>query len=85
MSRPRLLLLDEPSLGIAPILVQEIFREIARINREDGTAVLLVEQNANAALAVAHRAYVLETGRITLSGSAATLRDHPAVKAAYLG
>jgi branched-chain amino acid transport system ATP-binding protein len=85
MSRPRLLLLDEPSLGIAPILVQEIFREIARINREDGTAILLVEQNAHAALQVAHRAYVLETGRIVLEGPAATLRDHPQVKEAYLG
>jgi branched-chain amino acid transport system ATP-binding protein len=85
MSRPRLLLLDEPSLGIAPILVQEIFREIARINREDGTTILLVEQNANAALQVAHRAYVLETGRIVLEGEAKALRDHPQVKEAYLG
>jgi branched-chain amino acid transport system ATP-binding protein len=85
MSRPRLLLLDEPSLGIAPILVQEIFREIARINREDGTTILLVEQNANAALHVAHRAYVLETGRIVLEGEAQALRDHPQVKEAYLG
>jgi branched-chain amino acid transport system ATP-binding protein len=85
MSRPRLLLLDEPSLGIAPLLVQEIFREIARINREDGTAILLVEQNAHAALAVAHRAYVLETGALVLEGKASDLRDHPQVKAAYLG
>jgi branched-chain amino acid transport system ATP-binding protein len=85
MSRPRLLLLDEPSLGIAPILVQEIFREIARINREDGTAILLVEQNAHAALQVAHRAYVLETGRIVLEGPAATVRRDPQVKEAYLG
>jgi branched-chain amino acid transport system ATP-binding protein len=85
MSRPRLLLLDEPSLGIAPLLVQEIFREIARINREDGTAILLVEQNAHAALAVAHRAYVLETGAIVLEGKACDLKDHPQVKAAYLG
>jgi branched-chain amino acid transport system ATP-binding protein len=85
MSRPRLLLLDEPSLGIAPILVQEIFREIARINREDGTAILLVEQNANAALGVAQRAYVLETGRIVLEGPAAELKDHPQVREAYLG
>ena len=85
MSRPRLLLLDEPSLGIAPILVQEIFREIARINREDGTTILLVEQNAHAALQVAHRAYVLETGRIVLEGEAHALRDHPQVKEAYLG
>jgi branched-chain amino acid transport system ATP-binding protein len=85
MSRPRLLLLDEPSLGIAPILVQEIFREIARINREDGTAILLVEQNAHAALQVAHRAYVLETGRIVLEGPPATVRRDPTVKEAYLG
>ena len=85
MSRPRLLLLDEPSLGIAPILVQEIFREIQRINVEDGTTILLVEQNAHAALRVAHRAYVLETGRIVLEGPAAELRDHPQVREAYLG
>ena len=85
MSRPRLLLLDEPSLGIAPLLVQEIFREIARINREDGTTILLVEQNAHMALAVAHRAYVLETGRIVLEGPAADLRNHPQVREAYLG
>lgn len=85
MSRPRLLLLDEPSLGIAPLLVQEIFREVVRINRELGTAILLVEQNAYAALGIAHRAYVLETGRIVLEGPAAGLRDHPQVKAAYLG
>ncbi|MFM8981076.1 MAG: ABC transporter ATP-binding protein [Planctomycetia bacterium] len=85
MSRPRLLLLDEPSLGIAPLLVQEIFREVVRINRETGTAILLVEQNAYAALGIAHRAYVLETGRIVLEGDAAQLRDHPQVKAAYLG
>jgi len=85
MSRPRLLLLDEPSLGLAPILVQEIFREITRINREDGTAILLVEQNAHAALRVAQRAYVLETGRIVLEGLAAELQDHPQVREAYLG
>lgn len=85
MSRPRLLLLDEPSLGIAPILVQEIFREIQRINREDGTTILLVEQNAHVALGVAHRAYVLETGRIVLEGSAQALRDDPQVREAYLG
>jgi branched-chain amino acid transport system ATP-binding protein len=83
--RPRLLLLDEPSLGIAPILVQEIFGEIARINREDGTAILLVEQNAHAALGIAHRAYVLETGSIVLEGPARELKDHPQVKEAYLG
>jgi branched-chain amino acid transport system ATP-binding protein len=85
MARPRLLLLDEPSLGLAPILVQEIFREIARINREEGTAILLVEQNATMALSIAARGYVLETGRVVLSGPAASLLADPAVRAAYLG
>ncbi len=85
LSRPRLLMLDEPSLGLAPVLVQEIFRIIESINRESGTAVLLVEQNAHQALGVASRAYVLETGTITLSGPAADLRDNPEVKKAYLG
>jgi len=85
MTRPRLLLLDEPSLGIAPILVKEIFDEIRRINREDGTTILLVEQNANMALHLAHRGYVLETGRIVLEDSAANLLANPQVKEAYLG
>lgn len=85
LSRPKLLMLDEPSLGLAPVLVQEIFRIIESINRESGTAVLLVEQNAHQALGVASRAYVLETGTITLSGPAADLRDNPEVKKAYLG
>jgi branched-chain amino acid transport system ATP-binding protein len=85
MTRPRLLLLDEPSLGIAPILVQEIFQEIRRINREDGTTILLVEQNANMALRLAHRGYVLETGRIVLEDEAAALLENPQVKEAYLG
>ncbi len=84
MSRARLLLLDEPSMGLAPLLVQEIFRVIQRINQQ-GTAILLVEQNAHLALAVAHRAYILETGEIALSGPASELRHHPRVLAAYLG
>jgi branched-chain amino acid transport system ATP-binding protein len=84
MSRARLLLLDEPSMGLSPLLVQEIFRVIQRINQQ-GTAILLVEQNAHLALAVAHRAYILETGEIALSGPASDLRHHPRVLAAYLG
>jgi branched-chain amino acid transport system ATP-binding protein len=85
MAAPRLLLLDEPSLGLAPLLVQEIFREIARINREDGVTILLVEQNAHMALSLATRGYVLETGRIVLEGPAADLLENPQVRAAYLG
>jgi branched-chain amino acid transport system ATP-binding protein len=85
MSRPKLLMLDEPSLGLAPILVQEIFRIIVTINAESGTSILLVEQNANQALGVANRAYVLETGTITLSGNAAELKSNPDVQKAYLG
>ncbi|GEA14436.1 ABC transporter ATP-binding protein [Moorella sp. E308F] len=84
MSRPKLMLLDEPSMGLAPILVQEIFNIIREIN-EQGTTILLVEQNANIALSVAHRGYVLETGRITLTGNAADLASSEAVKKAYLG
>jgi branched-chain amino acid transport system ATP-binding protein len=85
MSRPRMLLLDEPSLGIAPILVKEIFDEIARINREEGTTILLVEQNANLALHRATRGYVLETGRIVLEDATTRLLQNPQVKEAYLG
>jgi branched-chain amino acid transport system ATP-binding protein len=84
MSRPRLLLLDEPSLGLAPLLVADIFRTIVEINRE-GTTILLVEQNANQALRIAHRGYVLETGKVALSDEAASLLANPAVKEAYLG
>jgi branched-chain amino acid transport system ATP-binding protein len=84
MSRPELLLLDEPSMGLAPILVEEIFRIIREINLQ-GTSILLVEQNAHMALSVAHRGYVLETGRIALEGTAAELRDNARVRAAYLG
>lgn len=85
MTKPKLLMLDEPSLGLAPNLVQEIFRIISKINKEDGVSVLLVEQNANQALAVANRGYVLETGRIILSGDAKELLRDPEVKKAYLG
>jgi branched-chain amino acid transport system ATP-binding protein len=85
MSRPSMLLLDEPSLGIAPILVKEIFDEIRKINEEDGTTILLVEQNANMALHLANRGYVIETGRIGLEEKASALLDNPQVKEAYLG
>jgi branched-chain amino acid transport system ATP-binding protein len=84
MARPRLLLLDEPSLGLAPRLVQQIFEIIARIN-EEGMTILLVEQNAYMALRVAHQAYCLETGAVVLSGSARELAEHEQVKKAYLG
>lgn len=84
MARPRLLMLDEPSMGLSPIFVQEIFSIIQEINRQ-GTAILLVEQNAFMALQIAHRAYILETGQIVLEGRANELRNAPEVKAAYLG
>ena len=84
MSRPRLLLLDEPSMGLAPLLVKEIFNIIKEIN-ESGTTVLLVEQNANMALSIADKAYVLETGRIALAGTAHELASSEAVRKAYLG
>lgn len=85
MSRPKLLMLDEPSLGIAPILVQEIFRTIKKINQTRGMTILLVEQNANQALKLADYAYVLETGKVVLEGEAAKLAEDSRVKAAYLG
>ena len=84
MSRPRLLLLDEPSLGLAPLIVKEIF-SVIRMLKERGVTILLVEQMANQALAVSDRAYVLETGRITLEGKGSDLRRNPKVRAAYLG
>jgi branched-chain amino acid transport system ATP-binding protein len=84
MSRPRLLLLDEPSLGLAPLLVQEVFRILARLHRL-GVTILLVEQNAAAALSIAHYGYVLETGRVVLEGSGAELLAHPRLHQAYLG
>ena len=84
MSEPKLLLLDEPSLGLAPNLVAMIFKLIVDINKQ-GTTVLLIEQNANMALSIAHRAYVLETGKVILAGNAKELASDPRVKAAYLG
>jgi branched-chain amino acid transport system ATP-binding protein len=84
MSRPKLMLLDEPSMGLAPMLIQQIFDIVVEINQQ-GTTVLLVEQNAQQALSRAHRAYVLETGRIVKSGTGAELLNDPAVKDAYLG
>ncbi|MHB8772104.1 MAG: ABC transporter ATP-binding protein [Syntrophales bacterium] len=85
MARPTLLLLDEPSLGLAPLISQLIFRIIRQINEERRTTILLVEQNANMALRVAHRGYVMENGRITLEGSCAELLGNEEVKRAYLG
>jgi branched-chain amino acid transport system ATP-binding protein len=84
MARPKLLMLDEPSMGIAPILVQRIYETIAEINRQ-GVSILLVEQNANYALDVARRGYVLETGAVALTNESAELRNDPAVQRAYLG
>ena len=84
MGAPKLLLLDEPSLGLAPLVVSEIFR-IIKMLKEQGTTILLVEQNARGALSVSDRAYVLETGRITMSGKSCDLMDDPAVKRAFLG
>jgi branched-chain amino acid transport system ATP-binding protein len=85
MLRPRLLLLDEPSFGLAPMIVAEIFRIMRRINEEDGVSMLVVEQNANLALDLAHQAYLLETGRVALSGTAAEIRSDESVRRAYLG
>lgn len=84
MARPRLLMLDEPSMGLAPLVVRKIFAVIADIHRS-GTPVLLVEQNAQEALRIAHRGYVIETGRIVKEGDAPALLNDPAVRAAYLG
>jgi branched-chain amino acid transport system ATP-binding protein len=84
MARPKLMLLDEPSMGIAPILVERIYERIAEIN-EQGTTILLVEQNANFALDVSKRGYVLETGRVALSDESSSLRENPEVQKAYLG
>jgi branched-chain amino acid transport system ATP-binding protein len=85
MSKPKCLMLDEPSLGIAPILVRTIFEKIVEINRELKLTILLVEQNANLALEVSHHGYVLETGKITLSDTASALRTNPEVRECYLG
>lgn len=85
MAHPRLMLLDEPSLGLAPLLVQEIFRIIKRINQEQGTTILLVEQNARLALDAADYAYIMENGRIVLAGTPAELKDNADVREFYLG
>ena len=84
MGRPRLMLLDEPSMGLAPVLVEQIFDTIGAVNRQ-GTTILLVEQNAAMALSIAHRGYVLETGSVVLSGTAAELSENAEVRRAYLG
>jgi branched-chain amino acid transport system ATP-binding protein len=85
MSRPRLLLLDEPSLGLAPLVTRDLFARLGELNREEGLTVLVVEQNANLALEVGHWGYVLETGRIVVQGPAAQLHDDESVRRAYLG
>jgi branched-chain amino acid transport system ATP-binding protein len=85
MSRPRLLLLDEPSLGLAPLVTRDLFRRLVRLNEVDGTTMLVVEQNATLALSIAHRAYVLEAGAFVLSGPAEDLTGDDAVRRAYLG
>lgn len=85
LSKPKLLMLDEPSLGLAPRIVQQIFAIIRKLNQETKVTILLVEQNASMALKVSHRAYVLETGKITLQGTGSELLHHPEVKSAYLG
>jgi len=85
LSRPKLLILDEPSLGLAPLIVKNIFEILAKLNAEEGLTILLVEQNARLALKLAHRAFVIETGQITMSGFAADLLADPRVQEAYLG
>jgi branched-chain amino acid transport system ATP-binding protein len=85
LQRPRLLMLDEPSLGLAPLITREVFRVVGDLNQKEGLAVLVVEQNAAIALGVAARAYVLETGSVTLTGAADELRANDAVRSAYLG
>ena len=84
MSRPKVMMMDEPSLGLAPLVVREIFRIIEEVNKK-GVTILLIEQNANMALKTAHTGYVLETGRITMSGSGKELLTNESIKAAYLG
>jgi branched-chain amino acid transport system ATP-binding protein len=85
VSRPRLLMLDEPSLGLAPIVVEELFRIVAELNKQEQLTVLVVEQNAEVALSIADRAYVLETGRVAVEGTADELRRHEGVRKSYLG
>ena len=84
LSRPQLMMMDEPSLGLAPLIIKDIFNIIQEINSR-GMTILLIEQNANMALKVAHQAYVLETGKITMSGTGQELLENPDIKAAYLG
>ncbi|SHH29791.1 branched-chain amino acid transport system ATP-binding protein [Thermosyntropha lipolytica DSM 11003] len=85
LSKPKLLMLDEPSMGLAPIIVEQIFAFIKEMNEKDGLTILLVEQNANMALSIAHRGYVLETGNIVLSDTAENLRNNDEARKAYLG
>lgn len=85
MAHPQLLLLDEPSLGLAPLVVREIFRIIQLINEEEGTTIVLVEQNARMALDIAHHGYVMENGKIVMEGEARELRENPDVREFYLG
>jgi branched-chain amino acid transport system ATP-binding protein len=85
MARPKLLLLDEPSMGLAPLIIKQIFQIIKKINSENNTTIFLVEQNANQALQIADRGYVIETGKITLTGTADSLRNNPDIQKAYLG
>ena len=85
MSQPKFLMLDEPSLGLAPLLVKTIFEKIVEINRERGITILLVEQNAKRALEISHFGYVLETGRVILQDDSSALQENPQVKSAYLG
>jgi len=84
MARPRLLCMDEPSMGLSPVFVEQVFDIVQTINRQ-GTTIFMVEQNANMALSIAHRAYVLQTGQVVLSGPAGELRQNPMVREAYLG
>jgi branched-chain amino acid transport system ATP-binding protein len=84
MARPRLICMDEPSMGLSPLFVEQVFDIIQTINRQ-GTTIFMVEQNANMALSIAHRAYVLQTGQVVLSGPAAELRENDEIKQAYLG
>ena len=85
MAQPRVLLLDEPSLGLAPIIINEIFKELTEVNRKLGMTILIVEQNARKALLLSHRAYVLQTGKITMEGISSELLQNPEIEAAYLG
>src|SRR5947209_3589251 len=84
MARQNVLCMDEPSMGLSPVLVEQVFDIVQTINRQ-GTTIFMVEQNANMALAIAHRAYVLQTGQVVLSGPAAELRQNPTIREAYLG